>query len=266
MNGKDVEYPFTITRLNTVFDYTWEKSTHFDGEAHNFWEAVYVLSGEVEVVENEKIYILNAQKFILHAPMEFHRIRSFGGTAPHFFVLTFEHKGALPEILAGGCFSLNRTEAEEYEAIFHRARSWFLNDEQSPSDGALPAAYLTAFLLKVAKTHTPEERPAPEKQAEEYRRVARVMQQAVCENLTLPDIAARACVSVATMKSLFAAFSGTSPKRYYALLRMREAEKLLSAGSTVSEAAEALGFSSPNYFSLFFKRNAGFSPGKLKNK
>ena len=47
---------------------------------------------------------------------------------------------------------------------------------------------------------------------------------------------------------------------------MTEAIKLLASGMTVSEVAEKLEFSSPNYFSMAFKKETGTSPFEYKKR
>jgi len=263
MRKKEIVYPFTVTSVNSAYEYYWDKGFCFDGERHNFWEVVCVLRGEVEAVENEKVYIVRAHHLICHAPMEFHRIRASGGTEPHVLILSFSHTGELPPALGDGIFALTPDEVETYTALFARINRWF-RDESANEAGAEPALSLSAFLSRLAAEHVPENKPARTGRTAEYRRVIEVMQEAVCDNLSLAEIAARAAVSISTVKSLFAAFSGVSPKNYYAQLRAAEAMRCLESGMAVTEVADRLGFSSPNYFSLFFKRSFGVPPGRCK--
>ena len=57
-------------------------------------------------------------------------------------------------------------------------------------------------------------------------------------------------------------YAGLSPKTYYDTLRAAEAVRLLKTGMSVNLVAEAMSFSSPNYFSVFFKRHFGLPPHK----
>jgi AraC-like DNA-binding protein len=82
--------------------------------------------------------------------------------------------------------------------------------------------------------------------------------------VTLSDIAKRSAVSISTVKPLFFNFLGVSPIKYYSLLQIDEAKRLLNEGLTVSEISEKMNFSSPNYFCSFFKRMAGCTPSKYR--
>ena len=88
------------------------------------------------------------------------------------------------------------------------------------------------------------------------------MGEALQENLTISQIAARNAVSVTTVKELFQKYAGISPKAYYSEMRGNEALRLLKAGKDIAEVAELMNFSSPNYFSAFFKRYAGKPPAR----
>ena len=105
-NDIKIENQFEVLSFLTVLDYNWDAKFVFLGEQHDFWEIVYVLSGEVECVEDDRVYQLKAGEMLLHAPMEFHKIRSAANTEPHLYVLSFRSQGMLPERLKDGIFCL----------------------------------------------------------------------------------------------------------------------------------------------------------------
>ena len=257
-------YPFQITRFRSAHDYRWDCDFVFLGESHDFWEFVCVLEGEVEVVEDEKVYLLQPGCFVGHAPMEFHRIRSAGGTSPRVLVVSFFHEGALPQRLKDGVFSLSEGELEEYAGIFRRVRSAHSGQEPEPELRAEAALALASFLLRLAHCHRPQRPLSQSPGAAAYHRLIEAMQAAVGENLTLPELASRCAVSVSSMKNLFRTYAGVSPKRYYAHLRGQEAVRLLEQGLSLEEIAERLHFSSVSYFSLFFKNLYGLPPGQYR--
>ena len=263
---ESVDELFSVTSFHSAIPFQWDESFIFDGEDHDFWEIVFVTEGEVEVTEDEKVYRLQKNDLILHAPMEFHRIRSYGGTLPHVLVLSFKHQGLMPSSLSEGLFSLSKDEVDEYHALFLRAHHWFRDqgDETSASKGAEIGTSLASFLLRTCARHIPGSTVSNQSRAREYQYVIEAMQREVCSNLTLPEIAARAAISVSKMKSLFLTYSGVSPKKYYAQLQIREAMRYLESGMSVSEVSDRLSFSSPNYFSLFYKRHLGYPPHKSK--
>ena len=99
--------------------------------------------------------------------------------------------------------------------------------------------------------------------AREYQSAVQCMRRGVCQNLTLPEIARDCHSSVSTLKQLFQRYAGISPKAYYTKLRYDEALRRLKAGHSVAQVSEEMGFSSPNYFSAFIKRQTGLPPARF---
>ena len=121
----DIASPFRITGIYTAFDFVWDSDGVFKGESHDFWELVTVLSGQMEVVEDDRYYLLESGMTVCHAPGEFHRLKSAGGTTPHFAVLTFGHDGVIPERLREGVFILDERMRREYLEIFYPLNTYF---------------------------------------------------------------------------------------------------------------------------------------------
>lgn len=70
-------------------------------------------------------------------------------------------------------------------------------------------------------------------------------------------------VSQATLRRIFLSESGMPPKDYINSLRLERAKTLLRGGvSEVCEVAEMCGFDDPSYFSRFFKKHTGMTPGE----
>ncbi|MBR5193385.1 MAG: AraC family ligand binding domain-containing protein, partial [Bacteroidaceae bacterium] len=113
---------FQISGFYTVFNNYWKKDFSFSGEQHNCWELIYIEDGQVEITEDDQVYILQGGDMILHAPMEFHKIRSAGHTNPHLFVLSFTVRGTMPPILTDGIFHLTNGEQEQ---LIHAIRNIF---------------------------------------------------------------------------------------------------------------------------------------------
>lgn len=283
---------FKINGFYTVFNNYWHDDFSFAGEQHNCWELVYLEQGQVEVTEDEQVYLLQGGDMLLHAPMEFHKIRSTGHTRPHVFVLSFTITGNVPAILSDGVFHLT---AAEQEALINAIRNIFrffdnsflfegrtkhiaetvieetflgkshLTKEQS---GQLGAMALTLFLLQLStepKNRTPET-PNSSKQAKEYQKVVKAMQKGLYSNLSLTELSEDCNISVSYIKRLFMRYAGMSPKTYYIQMRVREALRLLQNGNTAEATAEMMNFSSPNYFSSFMKKHLGLPPAEYIKK
>ncbi|MBP3392189.1 MAG: helix-turn-helix transcriptional regulator [Clostridia bacterium] len=283
---------FQISGFYTVFNNYWKKDFSFAGEQHNCWELILIEDGQVEITEDDQVYVLQGGDMILHAPMEFHKIRSAGQTMPHLFILSFAAKGNMPTVLTDGVFHLSGPEQDilteairnifrffdnsflfkdrEKEIAEHLLEEKFkgfthLTPEQS---GQLGASSLSLFLLQLSMkergTNTDAQKNS--KQALEYQRVVKAMQNGLYQNLSLTEISTACDISISYIKRLFMRYAGMSPKSYYIQMRVREALRLLRKGHTAEETAALMNFSSPNYFSIFMKKHLGLPPAEYIRK
>lgn len=261
----DVEYPFQITRFRTLLEHHWEGEFTFLGESHNFWEFSCVLEGEVTGVQGEKVYLTKAGNFGGCPPMVFHSSRNMAEST-RILNFSFEHIGTVPQNLAEGMFYLTPAEIDELKDIFRRLQQAFQGETKDHMMGAEATNALTSFLIRVSMNHTPHNRSAKNHSSVTYQKLVETMRSTLCENLSVKEIALRNAISVTTMKELFRKYAGIGPKRYYAQMRGIEALRLLEAGMEISAVAEKLNYSSPNYFSVSFKKQFGAPPGQYRKE
>ena len=260
----DLPYSFRILGVRSALDYHWDSSYQFLGESHSTWETVCVLDGQVEVAEDDKIYILQAGDLICHGSMEFHRIRSSGGSSPHVLITSFAHEGILPPKLLEGVFSLNPAELESYQALFAQLYRYCHGEIADDYSSTEIAFSLGNFFIQLSRKNTRSNRRSKSRTALEYQRLIHAMQAAVHENLSLQELSARTGISVSTMKNLFHAYAGISPKAYYTQMRGLEACRLLEEDLDINQITEKMHYSSVNYFSVSFKKQFGVPPGKYR--
>lgn len=267
--------PFSITGFYSAFDMQWNQSFDFSGERHDFWEVVVVIAGEVEVIEDGRIYRLGAGQLICHAPNEFHRIKSAGGTDPHVLITSFSHTGTLPQRLQEGVFALTPTLLEEYQSIFYQFypffRESYSQNEPSQKEDPMQNAYvglhrLEAFLLRLSQYETTNEPLSTGPSAAEYRRLVHTMRTKVYNGLSLEELSREHHISQSYVKKLFHLYAGVGAMTYFANLRIKEIKNLLDTGATLNEITERMNFSSTAYLSAFFKKHAGLSPSKYRSK
>ena len=264
MKIRAVERIFEIDGFFTAFHFAWDNNFVFDGERHEMWEIVFLTAGQVEAVEDEKIYTLTAGDAVIHAPMEFHRIRSSGGTSPAGCILSFTAKGELPEALKEGPFRLGDGDAVIYGKICEKIIAFVEGEETDGYAGQEAAELLSAFLVQLARGRKAESRTRTDPSADAYRRLVSCMRENVMRNLPMTEIATLSYVSVSYLKQLFRKYAGASPKEYYSNLRLAEAMHLLKEGLSATEIAERMNFSSPNYFASFFKKRTGTTPSAYR--
>lgn len=260
----EVVYPFQITRFRSLVEHCWEGEHTFLGESHNFWEVMYVLEGRVEFVQDGKIHLLEPGSLMGCPPMVFHSSHSEGAPI-RCLNFCFEHIGTVPQILSEGVMRLTEEEGGEMTAIFRRLCGAYRSVPADYMTGAEAANAMASFLLRLSQHHTPHVQYGNSHSSVMYQKLVETMRAGLHENLSMQEIARRNSIGVTTMKELFHKYSGISPKQYYSEMRGLEALRLLEIGMEITEIAEKLNFSSPNYFSSFFKNRFGSPPGQYRN-
>ena len=249
---------FQIESFITAFDFRWNEDYIYTGEQHDFWEVVYVLDGSVEVAEDDRIYTLQKGDLILHAPMEFHKIRTLDRTKPHCLIFTFSISGILPSNLEKGLFHLTQEEADTFHQSFQQIYQ-FVHLDCDNVVGYLASLEFATFLLRLSASRKSIRKPSQSRQAQYYHLLVSTMRECVYENITLEELSHRCHIHTSHIKRLFQRYAGMSPKTYYIKMRAGEALNLPQSGLSVREASDRMNFSSPNYFSLFMKQQLGMS-------
>lgn len=83
---------------------------------------------------------------------------------------------------------------------------------------------------------------------------------------TIDHLATLAAMSRSVFAERFRAAIGRSPAGYVTEVRMREAQRLLDAGASVSEASRALGYASDEGFRRAFRRHTGVAPSTWRTR
>ena len=136
-----------------------------------------------------------------------------------------------------------------------------------PSDPLRAAAvwyHVTGFLLRVVElAHARESGRRPASLQPVLDHVARHVDQ----RLPLPELAAKAGLSLPRFKARFKAEHGVPPGEYVLRARVARAEQLLrETGLPITRIAFALGFSSSQYFATVMKRYTRQTPGALRRR
>jgi AraC-like DNA-binding protein len=84
--------------------------------------------------------------------------------------------------------------------------------------------------------------------------------------LTVAELSSELCVSPSHLRHIFSQYSDHAPKDLISRVRLEHAMNLLANPSlNIQEIAYACGFSSPYYFSRFFKKEMGAPPSQIRD-
>ena len=126
---RDIE----ITHLISLFYLRCPRTFAFSGEAHAFWELVYIDQGQILVTAGEKQYLLKAGELAFHKPGEFHALHAFDESPANLIIASFVCRNPCMRYFEHRFTSLNAQERDYlYEALGQSER--ILEGGMAPKD------------------------------------------------------------------------------------------------------------------------------------
>ena len=253
----------TLSRCPDILAFHFSLNRHFScnydfaGEAHPFYELVYVVSGSVGVTAGDEVYTLGDGQMLLHYPDEFHRIWTDEISDAHVLNLSF-YAASMP-FCQGRVLEPVITEREELLTICDGVQKGLIG-----CDRAMLNEYrmrLELWLLRVMGRGGSSVAPSNSASALRYAEIANLLRAHLHEQLTAQDIARMSNMSLSSLKKIFSRYAGMGVVGYFTEMKMRHAVILLKNGMRVGEVAVALGYADQNYFSTVFHRVMGVVPG-----
>lgn len=260
---------FHITALYTAFQAVYGADYYVSGESHDFWEIVIVTEGEIGVTAGKDVFHLHRGQAILHTPNEFHNLWSERGQQAGFLIFSFSAKGlTAPPFRIFEVHDLAEPFAilAELKDSIKMHKHWAESvPEGCEQRAALAIKKLELFLLQTVFENKSAKAGNPLSQsAKHYAAAVKFLEENLHRNLSIAQISAECHIGEVNLKKIFSRYAGVGVIAYFNYLKMRAAVKLLESGSTVREAAEALGFLNQNYFCTVFKRVMGKAPKSFK--
>lgn len=93
-----------------------------------------------------------------------------------------------------------------------------------------------------------------------------IMDERVMDEVDLYQLASQLNLSYSWFRKTFKDFTGHSPAKYFQLLKLRRAQRMLSDTQlSIKEIAYSLGYKSTEHFFAIFKKHAGCTPTAYRN-
>lgn len=274
-----------VTGIYTVHYFKYGRNFRFKGEKHDFWEMVFIDSGNAKIIADEKELILKQGEAYFHKPNELHNIYTddkFANSA----IITFECKSRILKQLGDKIHVLDEYEKSLLNKIIQEAKISYsdkLNDvyltkmskkATAPFGGEQIIKNCIELLIislirssdnKINHTDNLSLNISSNKIVDSVKAILYEKLDSA-SSINLNDISYKLGFSKSYIKSQFKKQTGYSIIQYYIDLKIDKAKKLLSQQKyTVSEIADALGFSSVYYFSRQFKLHTDMSPTEYAN-
>lgn len=287
--GMDVEYSkaklndiITINSIISIHYFEFASDYVFKGEKHNFWEFLYVDSGEVEIMADTKGYKLEQGDIVFHKPNEFHSVWANGKIAPNIVVISFDCNSEAMKFFENKILYLSNSKKDLIGKIIKEGKNTFVNDlckdyvTLEKRDNAkvgseqLIKIYIEMLLIGLIRENSSshsEERlySAAKKRVEEdiTDNIIEFMNNNLHKNLRFDDICQEFYFGKTYLKTIFKESTGQGVMSYFRMLKMEEAKKLIREGkNNFTEISEMLGFDSVHYFSRSFKRYVNMTPSE----
>ena len=275
-----------IKGFNSIYYFEFSKDFSHPPERHDFWEIVYVDSGEINAVTDGIGRTLSQGQVIFHRPMELHAHISNKIVSNSMLVVSFTCDSEAMEYFDKKIFTLEKSSKTLLSLFISEAKvalgsipNEYADKEPLDFSGApfgslqLLECYLTEFLLTLKRsnsesiskvTRTEDSRTLAHSSIVEL--ITAYLNDGVYGNITLSDICTKFYIGKTHLCALFKEYCGEGPIEYYQNLKIAKAKKLLLDGVSVSKISDMLGYSSIHNFSRAFKKSVGVSPIEYKRK
>ncbi len=281
----ELKNKINVTAIYTVHYFKYGRNFRFNGERHDFWEMVYIDSGNAKIIADDKELFLKQGEAFFHKPNQMHKIYTddeFANSA----IISFECKSPAVKRISGKIYALDEYEKFLLNKVVLEAKISYqdkLNDlhltkmtkkQFAPFGGEQIIKNCTELLLVSILRKEEENSKAPTETSINLSSnkivdsVIAILKDRLdsATNINLDQISYQLGFSKSYIKSQFKKQTGVSVIQYYIDLKIDRAKKLLSQQKfTVSEIADSLGFSSVYYFSRQFKAHTDMSPTEYIN-
>lgn len=265
----------------TVHYFEFARDYLFTGEAHPFWELLYVDKGSVMVDAGGERYHLRHGELIFHQPDEFHTVVADGVNAPNLAVISFDCPSPSMDFFRGRLLHAGEAERELLSRILREAEAAFATPLDNPAVTCLKRAdnapfgseqmialLLEELLIGLIRRERGEQHAARITSTVKRRsgnelaaRVIAYMEENAGGSLTFSDICRFSAQSATNLKTIFKSVTGMGVMEYYRRLKIEMAKKMLREGEgNVTQIADRLGYASVHYFSRYFKQATGMTP------
>ena len=269
-----IEDLFVIRKIVTIHYFEFDKNFYTRGEEHDFWEIVYIDSGEARITAENEVFTLSQGEIYFHKPNEYHAIST--DDFANSIIVSFECHSPAMAALESKKLSLSETEKTLLRTIVTESSHCF-SDKLSDvhlrklnrsnlapfaSEQMIKTSIEQLLIILIRRVNQGVTTTSPPKTAKSIsERIKQILVENVYTEISLSRIASELFFSVTYIKTTFKKSTGKTVMQYLAELKIEEAKKLISQDCyTFMEIAYKLGYSSLHYFSRQFKKVTSMTP------
>lgn len=287
LNSLPILNKFEISGFNSICYFEFGKNFTHTPEKHNFWEMVYVDSGNIVAITDGNSSTLSQGQIIFHEPNEIHAHISDSESPNNMLVISFSCESPDMNFFRKKIFTADKTTKTLLGLFVSEVKSALgsIPDEYGKEETLdfskaefgsyeLLLCYYKEMLINLIRKNSGNNNKVIAN--EESRTLAQnslsslvgeYMKENVYSTLSLDDVCAHFMLAKSQLSHIFKSAIGKSPMEYYNDLKIKEAKKLLRSGVySVSQISDMLGFSCIHSFSRSFKNAVGTSPTEYKKR
>ena len=272
--------PIEVGQLYSVHYFEYPVGYAYPGEAHDFWELLYVDRGSLSVTAGERELRLSQGQIVFHAPGEFHAL-SAAGTAPDLVVVSFQCASPAMDFFRDRVCAIRGEERALLGRIVSESAAAFSTPLNVPSvtelvrrgrppfgGEQLVCAALEELLIRLIRREgAPQARDtARTEDGGVFGQVTAYLERRVDCALTIEEICRDNLVGRSQLQKLFHARTGGGVMAWFGQLKIQAAKRLIREGRlNFTQIAAQLGYQSVHYFSRRFRLATGMSPSEYEN-
>lgn len=240
---------------------------------HDFCEIRLVTDGSCDFIQNDKNYVLSRGNFVICGAGSFHAENFTPECDVKFLTVAFSGiniPGLPPNcLISGGRYPVHKA-GERFETLRLLIETMYANF-RAPEPSAQELVYhsLCAFLIEILSIAGFESVSPAGGAGNADRKTVSAIKKYIdlhyTEDLTLRQMGNELNFSLSLISHAFKREVGCSPIQYMTLLRIGEAQTLLTATDiSITEIANMIGYNTSNNFYAMFKKNIGISPNEYR--
>ena len=233
----------------------------FPGEAHKYYELIYIDHGSMETSVEGKEFHLEKYDLMVYAPGQFHCHHTGPDQNCSYLTVIYRMNDALPEALENRIF---HSRKDIYQVLCRFMKAIQSNDYLSNELSILYLKEVMILLHQFDHKHAIDANVNPMQVHYEHTLLNEILvyiNNNIYSAFTVEDLCSKFSVSRSSLQNLFRSNLQISPKQYISEKKLSQAKQLIQEHKhTISEISDMLGFTSIHYFSRKFKAQYGVSP------
>ena len=277
--GIKLKTTINIGKLYSVHYFEYPANFKFEGESHDFWEAVYADKGDITVFADDREFILPQGNIFFHKPNQWHTLHCSPDIANNVAIISFEctspdmsffedkmltvgqeDKTIISKIISEYTGAFSTPLNDPYTTRITRKKEAICGSEQLVKQYI--AELIISFLRGTAASLS-RSQMSINRESALCNMLVNYMVDHITESISINELVRYSGFNKTTIASVFRNTFDMSIMEYFINLKIDLAKKYLRENNyNISQISYILGYSSIHYFSRQFKKVTGLSPGE----